>query len=103
MLVEVFFNDTPVKIEQPIFDLTGAWPRLFEQFERSCRSATRAEEEHWRFLGSRARIIASEKTPPSPQRQIAGWNGFEVFEPPDLTRNYALLLKLPITPNAWTM
>src|SRR2546430_12802049 len=31
-------------------DLTGAWPRLFEQFERTCRSATRAEEEYWRFL-----------------------------------------------------
>src|SRR5215471_7470264 len=32
-----FSNTCPVKIEQPIFDLTGGWPPLFEQFERTCR------------------------------------------------------------------
>src|SRR5215471_8013205 len=57
-----FFSTTPpVKIEQPIGDLTGAWPRLSEQFERTCRSATPAEEECWRFLAQPSEIIASEK------------------------------------------
>src|SRR5262245_39133399 len=47
-----FFSATPpVKIEQPIVDLTGTWSRLFEQFERTCQSASGAEEEHWHFLG----------------------------------------------------
>src|SRR5690242_1996053 len=55
-----FFSTTPLlRIEQPIVDLTGAWPRLFEQFERTCRSATRAEEEHWRFLAQPNEIIAT--------------------------------------------
>src|SRR5437899_11720444 len=49
-LSKFFATTRPVKIEQPIVDLTGAWPRLFEQFERTCQSAIGAEEEHWRFL-----------------------------------------------------
>ena len=58
-----FFSTTfPVKIEQPIVDLTGAWPRLFEQFERTCRSATRAEEEHWRFLAQPSDISRAKNS-----------------------------------------
>src|SRR6185436_20174053 len=37
-LSKFFLTMPPVKIEQPIVDLT--WPRLFQQFERTCRSAT---------------------------------------------------------------
>jgi len=39
-LSKFFLTMPPVKIEQPIVDLT--WPRLFQQFERTCRSATGA-------------------------------------------------------------
>src|SRR4249919_2456586 len=57
-----FFSMTPsVKIEEPIVDLTRAWPRLFDQFEKTCRSATRAEDEDWRFLAQPSEIDASEK------------------------------------------
>src|SRR4029077_8095897 len=57
-----FFSTTPpVKIEEPIVDLTRAWPRLFDQFEKTCRSATRAEDEDWRFLAQPSEIAASEK------------------------------------------
>jgi len=43
-LSNFFATTPPVKIEEPIIDLTGAWPRLFEQFERTCRSATQVGE-----------------------------------------------------------
>lgn len=99
-----FFSTTPpVKIEQPIVDLTGAWPRLFEQFERTCRSATRAEEEHWRFLAQPNEIIATE-------RQLLRHSGksqdglVSKFLNRPISRVITrLLLKLPITPNAWTI
>src|SRR5207247_5951987 len=56
-LSKFFSTTSPVKIEQPIVDPTGAWPRLFEQFERTCRSATRAEDEDWRFLAKSSEIF----------------------------------------------
>jgi phosphatidylglycerophosphate synthase len=99
-----FFPTTPpVKIEQPIVDLTGAWPRLFEQFERTCRSATRAEEEHWRFLAQPSEIVASEKhllrhIGKSQDGMVSKFLNRPISRV--ITR---LLLKLPITPNAWTM
>ena len=99
-----FFSTTPpVKIEQPIVDLTGAWPRLFEQFERTCRSVTRAEEEHWRFLAQPSEIVASEKhllrhIGKSQDGIVAKFLNRPISRV--ITR---FLLKLPITPNAWTM
>ena len=99
-----FFSTMPaVKIEQPIVDLTGAWPQLFEQFERTCRSATRAEEEHWRFLAQPSEIVASEKhllrhIGKSQDGIVAKFLNRPISRV--ITR---LLLKLPITPNAWTM
>ena len=99
-----FFSTTPpLKIEQPIVDLTGAWPRLFEQFERTCRSATRAEEEHWRFLAQPSEIVASEKhflrhIGKSQDGMVSKFLNRPISRV--ITR---LLLKLPITPDAWTM
>ena len=60
-LSNFFATTPPLKIEEPIVDLTEAWPRLFEQFERTCRSATRAGEEDWRFIAQPSEIVASEK------------------------------------------
>ena len=99
-----FFTATPpVKIEQPINKLTGAWPGLFEQFERTCRSATRAGEEDWRFLAHPSEIVASEKhllrhSGKSQDGIVAKFLNRPISRV--ITR---LLLKLPITPNAWTM
>jgi len=99
-----FFSTTPpVKIEQPIVDLTGAWPRLFEQFERTRRSATHTEEEDWRFVAQPSEIIATEK-------QLLRHSGKsqDGIVSKSLNRPISrvitrLLLKLPITPNAWTI
>ena len=99
-----FFSTTPsVKIEQPVVDLTGAWPQLFEQFERTCRSAARAEEEHWRFLAQPSDIIASEKqllrhSGKSQDGMVAKFLNRPISRV--ITR---FLLKLPITPNACTI
>jgi phosphatidylglycerophosphate synthase len=99
-----FFAMTPlVKIEQPIVDLTGAWPRLFEQFEKTCRSATRAEEDGWHFLTQPSDIVASEKhllrhIDKSQDGMVAKFLNRPISRV--ITR---LLLKLPITPNAWTI
>ena len=99
-----FFSTTPaVKIEQPIVDLTGAWPRLFEQFERTCRSATRAEGEHWRFLAQPSEIVASEK---QLLRHIGKSRDGIVSKFLNRPISRAItrhVLKLPITPNAWTI
>jgi phosphatidylglycerophosphate synthase len=99
-----FFSTMPLaKIEQPIVDLTGAWPRLFEQFERTCRSGTPAEEEHWRFLAQPSEIVASEKhllrhIGKSQDGMVSKFLNRPISRV--ITR---LLLKLPITPNAWTI
>jgi len=93
----------PVKIEQPIVDLTAAWVRLFDQFERTCRSATHAEEEHWCFLAQPTDIAASEKQllrhiGKSQDGIVAKFLNRPISRV--ITR---LLLNLPITPNTWTM
>jgi phosphatidylglycerophosphate synthase len=99
-----FFSTTPpVKVEQPIVDLTGAWPRLFEQFERTCRSATRAEEEHWRFLAQPSEIVASEKHLLRHMGKTQDGIVSKFLNRPISRVITRLLLKLPITPNAWTM
>jgi len=99
-----FFSTTPaVKIEQPIVDLTGAWPGLFEQFERTCRSATRAEEEHWRFLAQASEIVASEKHLLRHSGKSQDGMVSKFLNRPISRVITRLLLKLPITPNAWTM
>jgi phosphatidylglycerophosphate synthase len=102
-LSEFFSTTSPVKIEQPIVDLTGAWPRLFEQFERTCRSATRTQEERSRFVAQPSDIIASEKvllrhTGKSQDGIVSKFLNRPISRV--ITR---LLLKLPITPNAWTI
>jgi phosphatidylglycerophosphate synthase len=98
-----FFSTTPpVKIEQPIVDLTGVWPRLFEQFERTCRSATSAEEEHWRFLAQPSEIIASEKQLLRHSGKSQDGIVSKFLNRPISRVITRLLLKLPITPNAWT-
>jgi phosphatidylglycerophosphate synthase len=102
-LSKFFPTTAPVMIEQPIVDLTGEWPRLFEQFERTFRSTTRAKEEQWRFLAQPSDIIASEKhflrlMGKSQDGMVAKFLNRPISSV--ITR---LLLKLPITPNAWTM
>ena len=102
-LSKFFSTTSPVKIEQPVVDLTGAWPRLFEQFERTCRSATRAEEEDWRFLAQPSEIVASEK---HLLRHIGkSQDGIvsKFLNRPISRVITRILLRLPITPNAWTM
>ena len=94
---------SPVKIEEPIVDLTGAWPRLFEQFEKTCRSATRAEEEDWRFIAQPSEIVAGEK---HFLRNIGkSQDGIvsKFLNRPISRVITRLLLMLPITPNAWTI
>jgi len=99
-----FFSTTPpVKIEQRIVDLTGAWPRLFEQFERTCRSATRAEEEYWRFLAQPSEIIASEKQLLRHSGKSQDGMVSKFLNRPISRVITRLLLKLPITPNACTI
>jgi phosphatidylglycerophosphate synthase len=99
-----FFSTTPpVKIEQPIVDLTAAWPRLFEQFERTCRSATRAEEEHWRFLGQPSEIIATEKQLLRHSGKSQDGLVSKFLNRPISRVITRFLLKLPITPNSWTI
>jgi phosphatidylglycerophosphate synthase len=102
-LSKFFVTMPPMKIEQSIDDPMGAWPRLFEQFERTCRSATRSKEEHWRFLAQRSEIVASEKhllrhTGKSQDGMISKFLNRPISRL--ITR---LLLRLPITPNAWTI
>src|SRR5437762_7306342 len=99
-----FFSTTPpVKIEQPIVDLTGGWQRFFEQFERTCRSATRAEEEHWRFLAQPSEIVASEKRLLRHSGKSQDGMVSKFLNRPISRVITRLLLKLPITPNAWTI
>jgi phosphatidylglycerophosphate synthase len=102
-LSNFFTTTSPVKIERPILDLTGAWPRLFEQFETTCRNATRAEQEDWRFLAQPGEIVATEKhflrhIGKSQDGMVAKFLNRPISRV--ITR---LLLKLPITPNAWTV
>ncbi len=99
-----FFSTTPpVKIEQPILDLTRAWPQLFEQFERTCRSATQAEEEHWRFLAQPSEIIATEKQFLRHSGKSQDGIVSKFLNRPISRVITGFLLKLPITPNAWTI
>jgi CDP-L-myo-inositol myo-inositolphosphotransferase len=92
-----------VKIEEPIVDLTRTWLRLFEQFEKTCRSGTRAEDEDWRFLAQPSEIVASEK---HFLRHIGkSQDGIvsKFLNRPISRVITRLLLKFPITPNAWTI
>ena len=93
----------PVKIEQPIVDLTAAWVRLFDQFERTCRSATHAEEELWRFLAQPSDIAASEKHLLRHIGKTQDGMVSKFLNRPISRVITRLLLKLPITPNTWTM
>jgi phosphatidylglycerophosphate synthase len=99
-----FFSTTaPVTIEKPVVDLTTAWPQLFEQFEETCLRRTSADEEHWRFLRQRSDIVTSEK-------QLLRYSGksqdgiVSKFLNRPISRVITrLLVKLPITPNIWTI
>jgi hypothetical protein len=102
-LTKFFSTTPPVKIEQPTVDLTEAWPQLFEQFERTCRSATSAAEEHWRLLAHSGEIAAGEKYF---LRHIGKSQDGMVsrFLNRPISRAFTrLLLNLPITPNLWTI
>jgi phosphatidylglycerophosphate synthase len=99
-----FFSTTaPVEIEQRVTDLTSAWPRLFEQFERSCRSATRTDGEHWRFLAQPSEIVASEKVLLRHSGKSQDGMVSKLLNRPISRIITRLLLKLPITPNACTI
>ena len=99
-----FFSTTPaVKIEQPMVDLTGTWPRLFEQFERTCRSAIRFEEDQWRFLVQPSEIIASGKLLLRQSGKSQDGIVSKFLNRPISRVITRLLLNLPITPNAWTI
>ncbi len=102
-LSNFFATTPPLKIEEPIVDLTEAWPRLFEQFERTCRSATRAGGEDWRFIAQPSEIVASEK---HFLRHIGkSQDGIvsKFLNRPISRVITRLLLKFPITPDAWTI
>jgi hypothetical protein len=102
-LSNFFATTPPLKIEEPIVDLTEAWPRLFEQFERTCRSATRAGGEDWRFIAQPSEIVASEK---HFLRNIGkSQDGIvsKFLNRPISRVITRLLLKTPITPDAWTI
>jgi phosphatidylglycerophosphate synthase len=98
-----FLTTPPVKIEQSIVDLTGAWPRLFEQFETTCRSAACVEEEQWRFLAQKSEIIASEKQLLRHSGKSQDGMVSKFLNRPISRVITRLLLKLPITPNACTI
>jgi phosphatidylglycerophosphate synthase len=100
-LSKFFLTTPPVKIEQPIDDLT--WPRLFQQFERTCRSATGAEEGHWRFLAQPSEIVASEKLLLRHSGKSQDGMVSKFLNRPISRVITRLLLKLPITPNVWTI
>ena len=102
-LSKFLLTTPPVKIEQPVVDLTGAWPGLFEQFEKTCRSATRAEEEHWRFLAQPSEIIATEKQLLRHSGKSQDGIVSKFLNRPISRVITRFLLKLPITPNAWTI
>src|SRR5882757_10650369 len=102
-LLKFFSTTPPVKIEQPIVDLTGAWPRLFEQFERTCRSAIRAGVEDWRFLAHSSEIVASEKLLLRHSGKQQDGMVSKFLNRPISRVITRFLLKLPITPNAWTI
>jgi len=102
-LLKFFSATPPVKIEQSIVDLTGTWSRLFEQFERTCRSATRSDEEYWRFLAQPNEIIASEKQLLRHSGKSQDGIVSKFLNRPISRVITRLLLKLPITPNAWTI
>jgi Phosphatidylglycerophosphate synthase len=99
-----FFSTTsPVKIDQPIVDLTGAWPRLFAHFERTYRSATHTEEEHWRFVAQPSEIIATEKQLLRHSGKSQDGIVSKFLNRPISRVITRILLKLPITPNVWTI
>jgi phosphatidylglycerophosphate synthase len=99
-----FFSMMPAgTIEQPIVDLTKAWPPLFEQFEKNCQSSTRAEDEEWRFVAQPSDIVASEKHLLRHSGKSQDGMVAKFFNRPISRIITRLLLKLPITPNAWTM
>src|SRR4029077_14288725 len=99
-----FFSATsPMKIEEPIVDLTGAWPRLFEQFEKTCRSGTRVEDEDWHFLAQPSEIAASEKHFLRHMGKSQDGIVSKFLNRPISRVITRLLLKFPITPNAWTI
>jgi phosphatidylglycerophosphate synthase len=102
-LSKFLLTTPPVKIEQPVVDLTGAWPGLFAQFEKTCRSATRAEEEHWRFLAQPSEIIATEKQLLRHSGKSQDGIVSKFLNRPISRVITRFLLKLPITPNAWTI
>jgi phosphatidylglycerophosphate synthase len=102
-LAKFFSTTSPVKIDQPIADLIGAWPRLFEQFEKACRSPSCAEEEHWRFLAQPSEIIASEKQLLRHSGKSQDGIVSKFLNRPISRVITRLLLKLPITPNACTI
>ena len=102
-LSEFFSTTSPVTIEQPIVDLTGAWSRLFDQFERTCRSAPRAQEEHWRFLAQPSDIVTSEKQLLRQSGKSQDGMVSRFLNRPISRTVTRLLLKLPVTPNAWTI
>jgi len=102
-LFEFFSTVPPVKVEQPIADLTEAWSRLFEQFERTRRSATRSEEEHWRFLGQPSEIASSEKQFLRHSGKSQDGIVSKFLNRPISRVITRFLLKLPITPNVCTI
>ena len=102
-LSDFFLTMPPVKVEQPIVDLTGAWARLFEQFKRACQSASGAEQKFWRFLAQPSEIIASEKQLLSHSGKSQDGIVSNFLNRPISRVITRFLLKLPITPNAWTI
>jgi phosphatidylglycerophosphate synthase len=102
-LPKFFARMSPVNVDESVLDMAGAWPRLFEQFERSCRSVGRSEEEDWRFLSDRSDIIASEKQLLRHSGKVQDGIVSKFLNRPISRAITRLLLKLPITPDTWTI
>lgn len=99
-----FFATAPsVNVEQSIVDLTEAWPRLFNQFARTCLTTARAEGEDWRFLAQPSDIVASEKQLLRGSGKSRDGIVSKFLNRPISRVITRILLKLPITPNAWTI
>jgi Phosphatidylglycerophosphate synthase len=104
-LVEFSQAIPAVRIEERIVDVSGTWQQFFEQFEESCRSATvhSDEEEGWHFLAEASDIVASERQLLRRTGKFADGIVSRLLNRPISRSVTRLLLKFPISPNAWTM
>ena len=93
-----------MKLEEPMVDMENSWNRLREQFDASCREALRAGG------GRGAKYLDDPSDAPACERKLLRQAGksqdgvVSRFINRPISRIISrVLLKFPITPNAWTM